>query len=115
MSRVDKIQIGPYVIFVDNEHAGIVLTPKASSKGVHVPGSQGPQGAEWDTLVRSLRTRRWAVAESGVGSPLDVSPAWSDRVVYGLRKVTQNPAGSPVKDPAYDAALAALLRLYVRS
>lgn len=97
MPRVDKVQEPPFLAWLDETSgAGIVLGPGATHP-------------EWERFAGALRTRRWEVVGNGLGEPLNMAHPGRPESVYGLRKITAHPAGSPVKTAAYDVALGVLL------
>lgn len=102
MNRIDKVLDPPFAAFLDEKNgAGIVLGPDW-------------RDGQWGRWLTLMNTRGWSPLENGIGSWIDVTPWESERSVVGLYKRTRHTGASPLGRQAYDEALGALLRVYVR-
>lgn len=102
MLRIDKIQDSPFFAALDESNgAGIILGPDWKDP-------------RWSGFLGAMKTRAWSPLENGMGSWLNVSPWSSKERAVGLYKVTKFNGESPMGQRAYDEALSALLRIYVR-
>lgn len=102
MLRIDKILDPPFYAALDESNgAGVILGPDW-------------EDPRWSGFLGAMKTRAWSPLENGMGSWLNVSPRSSEERAVGLYKVTKYNGKSPVGLLAYEEALGALLRVYVR-